>query len=280
MRVSPLWPQIKKPSPTTRSLEVRPHGNAAHDILSVRENDNRMSRIFLVRHGQASFLERNYDKLSAKGEEQARILGKYWAGLNIVFDRIYSGPKVRQKETARLAGESYKAAGIPWPEPTVLQEFDEFQAELVMERSLPELVEKDSDIKKMNEAFRKAQTRPEQFKTFQAMFEVIIGRWAGGKLPLEGIEPWADFGARVQRGLAELSANGSSGQNIAIFSSGGPVGVAMQHALDLSTEATLKAAWMVRNGSFSEFLFSPGRFTLSSYNNTPHFIDPEFLTHR
>lgn len=239
-----------------------------------------MSRLFLVRHGQASFLERNYDKLSAKGEEQARILGRYWAGLNLCFDHVYSGPKVRQRETARIAGEAYKAARLNWPEPVVLQEFDEFQAEAVMERSLPELVETDSEIKKMNEVFRQAQTRPEQFRTFQAMFEVIIGRWAGGKLPLEGIEPWADFSARVQRGLNGLSANGNGGQNIAIFSSGGPVGVAMLHALDLSTESTLKAAWMVRNCSFSEFLFSPGRFTLSSYNNTPHFTDPEFLTHR
>lgn len=239
-----------------------------------------MSRLFLVRHGQASFLERNYDKLSAKGEEQARILGKYWAELHFGFDRVYSGPRVRQRETARIAGDVYKAAGLPWPEPAVLQEFDEFQAELVMERSLPELVETDSGIRTMHDAFKNARTRPEQFKTFQDIFEVIIGRWAAGKLPLEGIEPWADFNSRVQRGLAALSANGSGGQNIAIFSSGGPVGAAMQRALDLSTEATLKAAWMVRNCSFSEFLFSPGRFTLSTYNATPHFTDPEFLTHR
>jgi broad specificity phosphatase PhoE len=239
-----------------------------------------MSRLYLVRHGQASFLERNYDKLSPKGEEQARILGEYWAGLNLVFDRVYSGPRVRQRETARIAGEAYKAAGMPWPEPTVLQEFDEFQAEAVMERSLPELMETDSGVRKMHEAFRNSRTRPEQFKTFQEIFEVIIGRWADGKLPLEGIEPWADFCSRVQSGLAQLSTNDGSGQNIAIFSSGGPVGVAMQRALDLSTVATLKAAWMVRNCSFSEFLFSPGRFTLSSYNATPHFTDPEFLTHR
>ncbi len=239
-----------------------------------------MSRLFLVRHGQASFLERNYDKLSAKGEEQARILGKYWAELNLGFDRVYSGPRVRQRETARIAGEAYKTAGIPWPEPTVLQEFDEFQAEMVMERSLPELIETDSGIKTMHDAFKNAGTRPEQFKTFQDIFEVIIGRWAAGKLPLDGIEPWEDFNSRVQRGLAGLSANGSGGQTVAIFTSGGPVGAAMQRALDLSTEATLKSAWMVRNCSFSEFLFSPGRFTLSTYNATPHFTDPEFLTHR
>ncbi|HSK45272.1 MAG TPA: phosphoglycerate mutase family protein, partial [Candidatus Binatia bacterium] len=85
-----------------------------------------MSRLFLVRHGQASFLERNYDKLSAKGEEQRRMLGDYWASLQLGFDRVYSGPRVRQRETARLVGEVYKSAGLPWPEPVVLPEFDEF----------------------------------------------------------------------------------------------------------------------------------------------------------
>ena len=239
-----------------------------------------MSSLFLVRHGQASFLERNYDKLSAKGEEQSRMLGEYWAGLKIGFDHVYSGPRVRQQETARIVGDTYKSAGLPWPEPVVLPEFDEFQAETVLERSLPELIESDSDIRRMHQAFKDSQTRPEQFKTFQQIFEVVIGRWADGKLPVEGIEPWTDFRARVQRGLAKFPANGSRGQRIAIFSSGGPVGVAMQRALDLSTEATLKAAWMVRNCSYSEFLFSAGRFTLSSYNATPHFTDPEFLTHR
>ena len=239
-----------------------------------------MSSLFLVRHGQASFLERNYDKLSAKGEEQSRMLGEYWAKLKIGFDRVYSGPKVRQRETARLVGEAYKRAGLPWVEPVLLPDFDEFQAEAVIERSLPQLIDNDSDIRIMHQAFKDSQTRAEQFKTFQRIFEIVIGRWAAGNLPAQGIEPWVDFSARVQRGLAQFAANGSHGQRIAIFSSGGPVGVAMQRALDLSTEATLKAAWMVRNCSYSEFLFSSGRFTLSSYNATPHFTDPEFLTHR
>jgi broad specificity phosphatase PhoE len=239
-----------------------------------------MSRLFLVRHGQASFLERNYDKLSPKGEMQSRILGEYWAGLKITFDRVYSGPRVRQKETARIAGEACKAAGLAWPEPVVLDCFNEFQAETVIERCLPELVETDPDIRLMNEAFKNATTRPEQFKTFQRMFEVVIGRWADGQLPLEEVEPWPEFCARVQQGLAELTSNGNRGEQVVVFSSGGPVGVAMQRALGLSTEATLKTAWMVRNCAFNEFLFSPGRFTLSSYNATPHFTDPELITHR
>ncbi|HKD82744.1 MAG TPA: histidine phosphatase family protein [Candidatus Angelobacter sp.] len=239
-----------------------------------------MSRLFLVRHGQASFLERNYDKLSPKGERQSRVLGEYWSGLALRFDRVYSGPRVRQRETARIVGEAYKEAGVPWPEPVVLESFDEFRAEVVMEQSLPELVEGDAEIRKMHQAFKEASTRPEQFKTFQRIFEVVIGRWAEGRIPLDGIEPWPDFCARVQSGLSQIASNGSRGQQVAIFSSGGPVGIAMQRALGLNTEATLKTAWMVRNCSFSEFLFSSGRFTLSSYNSTPHFTDPDLITHR
>src|ERR1051326_7095497 len=226
-----------------------------------------MSRLFLIRHGQASFLERNYDKLSPKGEEQSRILGAYWAGRKLCFNRVYSGPRVRQRETARIVGEAYRAADLPSPEPVVLESFDEFQAETVMERCLPELIETDSEIRRMHEVFKQASTRPEQFKTFQRMFEVVIGRWAEGRLPLDEVEPWPNFCTRVQRGLSQLSSNGSRGEQIAIFSSGGPVGVAMQRALGLSTEATLKTAWMVRNCAFSEFLFSGGRFTLSSYKD-------------
>jgi broad specificity phosphatase PhoE len=239
-----------------------------------------MSHLVLVRHGQASFLEKNYDQLSAKGEEQSRLLGEYWASHGIIFDHVYSGPKVRQRDTARITGEAYRRAGLPWPEPELSQEFDEFQAEAVIERALPGLLETDEQIRCMYRDFQASTTRPAQFKTFQRLFEVVVGRWASGELPLEGIEPWSDFVVRVRRALRAFTGNGTRGRRIAIFTSGGPTAVAVQHALDLSTPATLKAAWMVRNSSYSEFLFSGERFTLSSYNATPHLTDPGFLTHR
>jgi len=84
----------------------------------------------------------------------------------------------------------------------------------------------------------------------------------------------------VHNGLQQLSQNGNLGQRVAVFSSGGPIGVAMQKALGLSTEATLRSAWMVPNCAYSEFLFSGDRFTLRSYNSYPHLIDPDFFTYR
>jgi hypothetical protein len=38
--------------------------------------------------------------------------------------------------------------------------------------------------------------------------------------------------------------------------------------------------WMSRNCSYSEFLFSGERFTLSAFNAFPHLDDPALLTYR
>jgi len=239
-----------------------------------------MSNLFLVRHGQASFLEPDYDRLSAKGETQGRLLGEYWARKRVGFDSVYSGPRRRQMETARIVGEAYRQAGLPWPDSVVLSEFDEFQAEAVLAKSLPQLLESDEHVRELHRAFEESRGTEQRFKTFQRVFEVVVGRWARGELPVPGLEPWPEFCARVQRGLHQLCNNGDRGRRVAVFSSGGPVGVAMQKALNLDTGATLRTAWMVANGAFSEFLFSPGRFSLHSYNAYPHIPDSSFLTYR
>src|SRR5271169_312272 len=104
-------------------------GRARLDSSSGRtERTERMSQITLVRHGQASFLEPEYDKLCPNGEAQTRLLGEYWARRDVVFSRAYTGPRVRQQETARIVAEAYRSAGASFPEILVMSEFDEYQA--------------------------------------------------------------------------------------------------------------------------------------------------------
>jgi len=239
-----------------------------------------MSNLFLVRHGQASFLEKNYDKLSPKGETQSRMLGEYWVRHGLVFDQVFSGPRTRQRDTARLAGEAYVKAGLPWPEPTIIAGFDEFSAEAVIEQALPGLLESDPHVQTLHAEFEKAESQAERFKAFQRVFEVIVGRWADGNLLLPGIEPWSNFCDRVQNVLTHLTTTTAGNLNIAVFTSGGPNGVAMQRALKLGTEATLRTAWMTANSAYSQFIFSGARFTLASYNSYPHITDREFFTYR
>jgi broad specificity phosphatase PhoE len=239
-----------------------------------------MSRMFLIRHGQASFLEQNYDKLSALGATQARLLGEYCAHRRLQFDRVFSGPRIRQQETARIASEACRHAGLSWPETTVMKEFDEYSGESVMDATLPTLAQQDLSVRKLRDAFMNAGSTQEKHKTFQRLFEVVIGKWAAGELHVENVEAWPKFASRVQRGLSQIADSSKSGEQVAVISSGGPIGVTMQRALDLTPEKTLQAAWMALNCSYSEFLFSGERFTLSSFNAVPHLDRPELLTYR
>jgi broad specificity phosphatase PhoE len=239
-----------------------------------------MSRLFVVRHGQASFMEQNYDKLSAVGETQSRLLGQYWAQRRVIFDRIYCGPRVRQIETARIAGEAYTELGLPWPEAVIMPEFDEYAGESVLDACLPQLVEINPEIRELHQAFTNARNINEQHKTFQRLFEVVIGKWVAQEIVVDTIESWQEFSARVDRGLSKIAAADGKGQQVALFSSGGPIGVTVQRALELAPQMTLKIAWMARNCSFTELLFSGERFTLSGFNSFPHLDDPSVLTYR
>ncbi len=237
-----------------------------------------MGRLLLIRHAQASFLEQNYDKLSAIGETQARRLGQHWARQKILFDGVCSGPPVRHKQTAKIVAAVYRDAGIPFPEPVKIPEFDEYQAEAVLKQGLPRLVESNEEVRKLHQAFQ-SSSGSDRLANFERMFELLITKWVDGEVVLPAVESWPEFCARADHGLSQCMSNGR-GQQLAIFCSAGLIGVAMRRALHLSSQHTLRTTWMVRNSSFSEFLFSKDRFTLSTFNAFPHLDDVSLLTYR
>ena len=239
-----------------------------------------MGQLFLVRHAQASFLEPDYDKLSALGENQARLLGKYLAVRRIIFERACTGPRVRQKDTAKLVGEMYQNEGLPFPALQILPDFDEYHGEAVLEKSLPELLETDSRIRDLHAASHVSGDSTGRHATFQELVEAVISKWACGLICPEGVEPWADFCFRVNSGLMSFLSAGGRGEHVTLFTSGGPIAVAMQRALRLSLESTLQVSWMSRNSSWSEFLYSDSRFTLSAFNAHGHIDNHTMLTYR
>ncbi len=239
-----------------------------------------MGRVFLVRHAQASFLEPDYDKLSPTGATQARVLGEYWARHRIVFDRVCTGPRFRHRDTEKAVREAYATHGLNFPESVMLPEFDEFQGDVVLEKSLPRLIHTDSHIRELDAAVRAANSPPQRRRNFQKLFETVVTRWVKGELSVDGVESWQAFLARVHRGLSQFLSSTGKSETCAIFTSGGPVAASVQRALHLSPEQTLQVAWMPRNCSYSEFLFSGDRFTLSTFNSFQHLDDPTLLTYR
>src|ERR1019366_7319069 len=145
-----------------------------------------MGRLLLIRHAQASFLEQNYDKLSAIGETQALCLGEYWVRQKMVFDRVCSGPRVRQKDTARIVAAVYRDAGLPFPEPVVIQEFDEYPADAVLDQGLPGLVESNGEVRNLHRAFQNSSSPDRRRANFEKMFEMLIAKWVDGEVVRPG----------------------------------------------------------------------------------------------
>lgn len=239
-----------------------------------------MGVLILVRHGQASFLADDYDKLSPLGEDQARRLGAYLTRHKVIFHRVCTGLLERQRRTAQLVGEVYADAGLPWPEPELVDGLVEFQAEPLAIHLLPQLMKAEERVHSWMHSFEQSNDVAEKARFFQKAFEVLMVKWVRGDYGAHEIEPWEAFSERVNKALQSMMNGQPSGQRIVAFTSGGVTAVAVQRALQTTPEATMQLAWMLRNAALTEFLFTKGRFTLSSFNDVPHLPDPQLWTFR
>ena len=233
-----------------------------------------MGNLFLVRHGQASAFEENYDRLSTLGEKQALLLGEEWKRRGVQFHRVFTGPRVRQKATAELAAE---AGGLP--PPVELADLDEMGVEPLFQQHMPELFSRHAHLQALGDAMLMADGNAARARSFARLFEAVLRLWIRGEVRGFGVEPWLEFRARVRRVLAAVREN-ARGQRIAVFTSAGPVAGAVQLALGADDDTTLALAFRVRNSSVSEFLFSGDRFSLASFNETPHLEDAALITVR
>jgi broad specificity phosphatase PhoE len=239
-----------------------------------------MALLTLVRHGQASFLERNYDKLSERGEQQARILGEYWLETGAHFDQVYCGPACRHLHTGEIVAEVFRQAGAEWPQSVTLDELDEYPGIEVMRTFLPGLMEKHEDIRALEAEFRQAGDRSVAARLYDRLYQRIARMWVEEELDSPEVETWKSFCERVDRAIAKIRSDAHKNGRVAVFTSGGVIAATVRNALDLSPQRTLELSWTSRNASYTEFLFSNERFSLSSFNNHPHLLEQELLTYR
>jgi broad specificity phosphatase PhoE len=71
----------------------------------------------------------------------------------------------------------------------------------------------------------------------------------------------------------------NGGKTVAAFTSGGVIAAALGLALNLDDEQIIALSWIVRNASCTELLFSRDRWSLHTFNATPHFARGELLTY-
>ncbi|HUT53824.1 MAG TPA: histidine phosphatase family protein [bacterium] len=241
-----------------------------------------MSTLYLVRHGQASFGQADYDRLSELGQRQSRALGEYWAKWRVKIDAAIAGALERQKASASFVRTAYEDAGLPFPELQEMAEWNEYDTAAILTGSIPDLIAKHPDILELAKKLSpdgKPDLRGNK-EDFQRMFARIMDLWVKGELNVQGLESWRDFTARVNRGLSSVMARHDSGKTVAVFTSGGPISAAVQRALQSPDKIALDLGWSISNSSITEFRYSGDKFSLAGFNGTPHLNDPSLISYR
>lgn len=222
----------------------------------------------------------DYDVLSDLGHVQARRLGEHWAQLGLRLDAVYAGPRRRQRHTADIVGEALSDAGLPWPEVRVLDDFDEYHAEPMLRRFVPELAAEHPHVRELVEAFSQASDRREHARRFERLFQAVMHLWTQQAFEAPDVESWPAFRERAERALATVTEAAGSGRRVAAFSSGGAIGTAVGAILGTSPETMLELGWTLNNCGVAEILFSAQRRSLSRYNDIGHLRDPSLWTYR
>jgi broad specificity phosphatase PhoE len=239
-----------------------------------------MALLTLVRHGQASFLKENYDKLSDLGERQARSLGDHWARTKTIFDQVYYGPACRHLRTGEIVAGAYREARLPWPEPVAIPDMDEYAGIAVVRAFLPGLLETHDEIRALEAEYRQTEEQSAAFRIYDKIFARIARMWVDEELHSPDLESWRNFCNRIDRGIRTIRENAGTSKRIVVFTSGGVIAASVRLALELAPQRTLELSWASRNASYTELAFTPERFWLSCFNSHPHLEDEDLLSYR
>lgn len=223
-----------------------------------------MSELLMVRHGQASFGDKDYDRLSPVGTMQAKLLARHLLNTKQAFDAIYCGTMERQKNTARELTECFSRSGFPVPDTHVSADFDEYDSFSVWNSQIPLMLKEDPGLSVTIEKANRDR------KSFQKIFEMVMLRWVSGSYDQKGVSTWADFKKRVIKGISKIMGTHGAGRKIIVFTSGGPISTAIQYALGLSDEKTIELAWQVLNSSVTRFKYSSNGIMLFGFNDIAH----------
>ncbi|WP_281557036.1 histidine phosphatase family protein [Thalassomonas sp. RHCl1] len=232
-----------------------------------------MAALYLIRHGQASLGQADYDQLSDKGYQQAQLLGEHWRAL-AAPDKCYCGQLLRHGQSADAFLSAYRGKELPLLK---LPGFNEFDHQEVLARYNPGW----QDYQLMN-ADVAGHANPHAF--LRQAFTQAMQRWMSGAYD-DYRQTWPQFKqacldalqqviARESSSLAaersEAKAAETESKNILVFTSGGPISVIIGHILGLGDQQALTISQQLTNTGVTKLLFSQGRLNIDYVNNYRH----------
>lgn len=233
-----------------------------------------MTVIYLIRHGQASFGQQNYDQLSDLGHRQASVLGASLSSRVGTFDQVVLGSMLRHKQTAEncLKAMQHSIEPSRWQ---VDAGWNEYDHQDILAQLGPDFVCADS----INQFVRK---QPNPKAAFESVFNQAMDRWLSGKHDEDYVESWQTYQNRISLALQNVIANSGDAKTIGVFSSGGPISVVSQALLGVDPSRVMQVNWTLVNCSLTKIVSTNSRVFLSTLNDHSHFEgkDKKFVTYK
>ena len=226
-------------------------------------DDSQMKVIYLIRHGQASFGQANYDQLSDLGMQQSALLGPSLLAKVAMFDRVEQGSLMRHQQTLE------NALGNTFPVVTSnnWNEFDHrdiTQQYLVANNMSGDDFLQSDDIAKL------------QYFT-QAMVMWVDKSDKGQRY----LETWPQFKQRIAHALQQTIE--STQKSAVVFTSGGAISVAIGQSMQLTTIQTLTLNLQLVNTGITKLLVSSHGIKVSTFNEYVHLEQTQnkkFITYK
>ncbi|MEX2150549.1 MAG: histidine phosphatase family protein [Steroidobacteraceae bacterium] len=224
-----------------------------------------MSRIYLVRHGQAPFGTGDYDRLTATGVTQCEQLARHWRVIGRKIDCLYSGTLRRQRDSAAAFARGFGDQGGAGLEPRALAGLEEYDHRALLDAHDP----------------GGSRVESQDPRDFHRRLTRALMAWTDESIA--GVERYVAFRQRCAAALAALLAATGRGRTAVLFASAGSLAAAMQGALGIGDRDAVRLKLTFYNTGVSCLLWDGETITIESLNTVSHLEHPAFLrmiTHR
>ncbi|CAM3685539.1 histidine phosphatase family protein [Parendozoicomonas haliclonae] len=220
-----------------------------------------MATIYLLRHGQASFGQHDYDRLSPLGERQALITGEWLAALGKTFKLAGCGTLLRQQQT--LTGVHSGMGNADKVPDLTLPGLNELDVDDLVLTANPEY----TDRKALDAAIAKM---PNPALAFFEAYRTALARWTSGEHDSEYQESWPQFKIRTLDAIQQTASKLGEHDSAVLVSSGGAISAIMLQLLNIPDDEVFNLNQQIHNASITMIKVRRGKLSLHSFNSYAH----------
>jgi len=219
-----------------------------------------MTALYLVRHAQASFGTHDYDRLSPRGREQARLMGQYFAHATPQLHALHCGEMQRHRETAQAVIDARRAAGLGELAIATDARLNELDVAGQFQHLIPRIPDADGTLVALREQSRTSSS------AYQQLLRRVYRHWQELTEPVADLESWDAFARRVWEAVEAVAQDTPPGGSAIIVTSGGVIASVAQQLLALPREEAYPLFEVLRNCSVSQLLHDRRRMSIATYN--------------